>query len=101
MSLNNAIQRRGANVCSTPVEIPAVARAKWLAEVAETLQQAEALLKRLKLDGDHAELVAEVEFRILVARREVESLRTSRPHRNTGPRWINFPPWEISEPGRA
>ena len=88
----------GANVCSTPVEIPAAARARWLAEVAETLEQAERLVNRLKISGEHAVSVGELELRIQIAKGEVASLRTSRPSRTEpGPTWTNFPPWEQPE----
>jgi len=91
-------QSRGANVCSTPVEVPAAARARWLAEVAETLEQAERLVNRLKFSGEHAASVGELELRIQVAKGEVASLRTSRPSRTEpGPTWTNFPPWEQPE----
>jgi len=36
---------------STPVEVPAAARARWLAELADALEQAEQLLKRLAAGG--------------------------------------------------
>src|SRR5437868_931224 len=84
----------GANAFSTPVEVPAAARARWLAEVAETLDRAELLLDRLKLSGRYADLVLEVELRIAIAKREVESLRTSRLPRDSSPRRTNLPPWE-------
>jgi G:T-mismatch repair DNA endonuclease (very short patch repair protein) len=85
-------------VCSTPVEVPAAARARWLAEVAETLEQAERLLNRLKLSGRCAPLVVELELRIEAAKHEVGSLRMSRqPRTDSGPTWTDFPPWEKEE----
>jgi hypothetical protein len=91
----------GGNVCSTPVEIPAAARARWLGEVAETLERAEILLKRLKVQRQDADLIVEVELRIAIAKREIESLRINRFPRDTGPRWTDFPPWEQAEPPGA
>lgn len=96
------IQRRGANLRSTPVEIPAAVRARWLAELASALEQAEHLLKRLAVGGRHDLIMLELELRIGAARRELESLRTSRPPRaESSPRWIDFPPWEHADPTGA
>jgi hypothetical protein len=79
---------------SIPVEVPAAARARWLAEVAETLGQAESLLNRLELNGRHAELLTELEMRLQAAKGEVESLRGSRqPRSESSPTWTNLPPW--------
>jgi hypothetical protein len=74
--------------------MPAAARARWLAEVAETLRKTEFLLDRLRGRDEYSELIAEVEFRIAVAKREVESLRTSRLPRDSDPAWTNLHPWE-------
>ena len=96
------IQRRGANLRSTPVEIPAAVRARWLAELASALEQAEHLLKRLAVGGRHDRIMLELELRIGAARCELESLRTSRPPRaESSPRWIDFPPWEHVDPTGA
>lgn len=85
-------------MCSRPVEVPAVARARWLAEVAETLEQAEILLNRLKRGGyPPANLVA-LTMRIDAAKHEVESLRISRLARpEAEPRWTKLPPWREGE----
>src|SRR3954469_5193384 len=83
------------NVCSIPVEVPAATRARWLAEVAEALVQADGLLRRLKLSGRHAVMVAELALRIEVATREVERLRISvEPGSQSRPPWTNLPPWD-------
>jgi hypothetical protein len=85
-------------VFSTPVEVPAAARARWLAEVAETLEQAEYLVSRLKVGCQHAGLIGELELRIRVAKGEVEALRASRPLRSgADPKWTGIPPWEETE----
>jgi hypothetical protein len=86
-------------VCSTPVEIPAAARARWLAEVAEMLGQAEGLLGRLSFAAQDVPLMKELELRIASAKREIESLRTSRPPRaDSGPKWSDLHPWERAQP---
>lgn len=82
-------------MCSTPVEVPAAARARWLAEVAGALEKAELLANQLRLRGYRGALLAELEWRIAVAKREVESLQVSRPPRQeTNPKWTSFAPWE-------
>ena len=80
---------------STPVDIPAVARARWLADVAETLDQAKDLLDRLKLARTDAALAVELAMRIEAAKHQVDSLRMSRLRRpNPDPIWPRLPPWE-------
>ena len=80
---------------STPVELPAAARARWLAEVAETLEQAEVLLNRLKRDGYRAANLIELTMRIEAAKREVGLLRTTRQARaQADPERTKLPPWE-------
>jgi hypothetical protein len=89
-------------LCSTPVEVPAAVRARWLAELAEALDQAERVLKRLALGGRYNPMMIELELRIGAARCELESLRTSRQARaESAPRWIGFPPWEQANPRGA
>jgi len=83
------------------VEVPAVARARWLAEVAETLDRAELLLNRFELRELETELLVEICARIAFAKREVESLRTARLPRDSGPRGTNLPPWGETETRRA
>jgi hypothetical protein len=92
----------GANVFSTPVEVPAAARARWLAELAEALDQAARLVNGLIVSGQHAGPIGELELRIRVAKAEVESLRASRSSRTeAGPKWTGIPPWEQTERSSA
>lgn len=80
---------------STPVEVPAAVRAKWLAELAEALAHAHALLGLMDGQTGSGALVAELKLRIGAAAREVELLRKGRPPRSeTDPRWTNLPPWD-------
>ncbi len=65
-------------MCSTPVDIPGVARAQWLAEVAEELARAEKLMMRLNLGGRYAPVAAELQLRIEAAMGEAKSLRTGQ-----------------------
>ena len=98
LPLRDAIQRPGANVCSRPIEVPAAARARWLAEVAESLEQAEILLNRLKHDGYPPANLVDLSMSIEAAKREVGSLRMNRPPRIDDPKWTKLPPWEPGEP---
>lgn len=90
----------GANVCSKPVEVPAAARAQWLAEVADTLAQAGRILDRLKLDGAGGPVIVDLEQRIAAATHELELLRLSRSLRSeTDPTWTNLAPWQEADRG--
>lgn len=65
-------------MCSVPIEVPAAARARWLAELSQALEEALRLFGRL--DGGclpRAELF-ELYMRLEAARLEVQSLRLSR-----------------------
>ena len=84
----------GANVRITPAQIPAVARARWLAEVEETLEQATLLLNRLQRHGYRTASLVELAMRIDAAKREVALLRTSRrSHEQTDPKGRKIPLW--------
>jgi hypothetical protein len=65
-------------MCSVPIEVPPAERARWLAELAQTLEDARRLFHQL----DHACLTRaealDLHMRIEAARLEVESLRLSR-----------------------
>jgi hypothetical protein len=85
-------------VFDTPVEVPPTARARWLAEVADALEQAELVLNRLNGDVHPGSTLTELSMRIGAAKREVVLLRMGRQSRSRGdPRWTKLPPWEDSE----
>ena len=80
-----------------PVEAPA-ARARWLAEVADALDQAEVLVNRLNGDQPRSTHLTELSMRIGAAKRAVELLRVSRQTRSqSDPRWTKLPPWQDDE----
>jgi hypothetical protein len=82
-------------VFDTPVETPATARARWLAEVAIALEQAELVLNRLNGDVHPGWNLTELLMRIGAAKREVALLRLGRPSRSqSDPRWTKLPPWQ-------
>jgi hypothetical protein len=73
-----------------------VKRARWLAELSSTLNEARRLAKELGAAEARMEAV-ELCGRIEVVRREVESLRfrqISRADAQLGPEWIKSPPWQ-------
>lgn len=98
VSLNGAILRRGANVNGIPVEITATARARWLAEVSDALQEAVRLLDQLECGGGDATLIAELQLRVAAAKSQVASLGAVRQARTEpDPLWINLGPWQKGE----
>ena len=68
-------------------------RAKWLAELADALARAQALVSLMDENAGGGRLIAELKLRIAAAKQEVALLRTSRPPRETDPRWTNLAPW--------
>lgn len=87
---------------SVPTELPAADRARWLAEVADALEQAHRLLFELDLKEDSAAEALDLHLRIEAARLEVQSLRLSRsitPRTRPDPDWTNFPAWPVERAG--
>lgn len=81
---------------SVPTEVPAAGRARWLADVAEALDEAHRILFELKLPEERAAEALDLYVRIEGARIEVQSLRLSRSNGSrTEPRpeWTNLIPW--------
>src|SRR5439155_12175539 len=84
---------------SLPTEVPAAERSRWLAELSESLDAAHKLVRALEVTGDQRAQALELYLRIEAARLEVQSLRLSRslqPRQDTGPEWIESPPWRIA-----
>ena len=83
-----------------PGEGRAAERARWLAELSESLDEAQRLLPRMGVGMSDSPLAVELHFRIEGARLTVQALRL-RPMgastELTGPEWSELPPW----PGRA
>jgi hypothetical protein len=87
---------------SVPTEVPSAHRARWLAEVADALDQAHQLLCELDLDSDAAPDALELRGRIEAARLQVQALRQSRPAAppaEAGPEWSNLVPWPAKRAG--
>jgi hypothetical protein len=79
-----------------PTEMPPAGRARWLAELADALDEALRLLLELDLNGGAAAEARDLYVRIEAARLEVQSLRLSRsiaPRTEPDPEWSNLIPW--------
>ena len=78
---------------SVPTEVPAVERARWLAELSDALNAAHELVINLNCHGDRRAEARELCFRIEAARFEVRTLRLSRssqPRDELSPKWTDF-----------
>jgi hypothetical protein len=65
-------------MCSVPIEVPPADRARWLAELAEALDDAQRLFRQLDVRTIPRADAFELYMRIEAARLEVQSLRLSR-----------------------
>lgn len=61
-----------------PTDVSAAERARWLTELAQVLEQAQALMRRLAIAERRKSEALDVCARIEAARAEVQSLRRSR-----------------------
>jgi len=87
---------------SVPTEVPAADRARWLADVADALDQAHRLLFELDLESDVTADALDLYVRIEAARLEVQSLRLSRsitPRTGPDPNWTNLSAWPVERAG--
>ena len=81
-----------------PNEGSAAARARWLAEIAETLEEARQVIKELGAATGGIEMV-HLYDRIDALALDVELVRRMRSTRPTGhlhPEWTNNIPWSLS-----
>ncbi|HEX5238989.1 MAG TPA: hypothetical protein VFW39_11085 [Sphingomicrobium sp.] len=81
-----------------PNEDSTARRARWLAELAEALDEARRLMKQLGAAEGRIEAV-ELYARIEAVRLEVQAMRLRRTNpsdRNSGPEWTKDFPWKCS-----
>jgi hypothetical protein len=101
---HRAASRPGADVIRVPTDVSTAERARWLAELAQVLGEAQELVIRLvEADGRRAEAL-DVSARLEAARAEVQSLRRSRLAGMPGdfdPDWSKHLPWDRALPGRG
>lgn len=76
----------------------AAQRARWLAELADALDEAHELVEQLA-NGESHLVAIDLSARIDAARAEVETLRLKRSRgggQDFGPEWSNGVPWKLS-----
>ena len=81
-----------------PGQSAAAARAHWLAELSEALDEAQRLLLRLGVGAAGNRRATELYSRVEGARRAVESLRLRQTNASgdvSDPKWIESLPWPL------
>ena len=89
----------GVEVDRVPAELPGVARAQWLAELSEALDQAHHLIWKLGIGDGGGPAAMELYLRIEAARLEVQAFRLGRRYQMTDdidPKWSEPKPWKRS-----
>jgi hypothetical protein len=90
-------------VIRVPIDVFAAERARWLAELAQVLEQAQELMSRLAVADRRRGEVLDVSARLEAARAEVQALRRARlsePPENLDPEWPRQLPWDRHWPER-
>ncbi|HUP67644.1 MAG TPA: hypothetical protein VM145_05490 [Sphingomicrobium sp.] len=75
------------------------ARAQWLAELSEALEQAHNLMWKLGIGDGGGPAAMELYLRVEAARLEVQALRLGRRYQvghDIGPQWTEPSPWKRS-----
>ena len=88
----------GSQVVRVPNDDSAAQRARWLAELADALDEARQLIKRLGAAEGRIDAV-ELYARIEAVRLEVQAMRLRRPafrEQNLGSEWTKDFPWKCS-----
>ena len=78
-------------------EVTTVERARWLAELAQALDEAQEVVKSFASAGGSYAETLDVSARLEAARAEVQSLRRSRMGNTLeefDPKWIQHIPWD-------
>lgn len=91
--VHKAQEDRGCALRRTPSEVSASERARWLAELADALEQAQHVAWDLGIREDSSLEAMELYGRLEAARAEVQSLRLGRFHagpENKGPEWTEL-----------
>jgi hypothetical protein len=80
-------------------DLSVAARAQWLAELSDALNQAHNLMWKLGIGDGGGPAAMELYLRVEAARLEVQALRLRRPHpmtEETDPQWTEPLPWKRS-----
>jgi hypothetical protein len=91
-------------VIRVPTEVSAAERARWLAELAQVLRQAQDLASRLAVAQGRKSEALDVCARLEAAYAEVQSLRRSRMSQSAqfiDPNWSKHLPWDRALPERS
>ena len=86
-----------------PTEVSAAERARWLAELAQVLQEAQELVSELAVARGRKSEALDVCARLEAARAQVQSLRRSRMGESpeqVDPIWTEHLPWDRAVPER-
>jgi hypothetical protein len=82
-----------------PADLSGSARAQWLAELSEALDQAHDLMWKLGIGDGGGPAAMELYLRIEAARLEVQALRLGRRYQmaeDIDPKWSETSPWKRS-----
>jgi hypothetical protein len=91
-------------VIRVPIDVSAAERARWLAELAQVLQDAQELVSRLAVARGRKSEALDVCARLEAAYAEVQSLRRSRTSEsvaNIDSNWSKHLPWDRALPERS
>jgi hypothetical protein len=91
-------------VIRVPTNVSAAERARWLAELAQVIQEAQELVSQLAVAGGRRSEALDVCARLEAAYAQVQSLRRSRTSGSSGnidPIWSEHLPWDRALPERS
>jgi hypothetical protein len=94
----------GVIVIRVPTDVSAAERARWLAELAQVLQEAQELVSRLAVARGRKSEALDVCARLEAAYAQVQSLRRSRTSQSPGnvdPIWSEHLPWDRALPEQS
>ena len=79
-----------------PAEVSATERARWLAELADALEEAQKLAWEIGQSENQSAQAMDLYGRLETVRLEVRAIRVSRSDRNRAdfnPEWTEYSPW--------
>jgi hypothetical protein len=95
---------RGVSVIRVPTDVSAAERARWLAELAQVLQEAQKLASQLAVAQGRKSEALDVCARLEAAYAEVQRLRRGRmsaSEKNIDLNWSKHLPWDRALPERS
>ena len=91
--MHKVAEQRGLSVRRVPAEVRSYQRARWLAELADALEQAQKIAWQLGQGGQKRDEAMALYGRLEAARQEIQSLRIARyggVHTEVGPYWTHL-----------